>query len=507
MNLHLLQNLVLTPALVLFLIFFFYKLTKRNFQLLRLGAIFFLFAFSLLAYFYLNQITLLFTLPDAAMRVYPWAQKLFIFIIILSGSIITLKIFDEIIFNKYLFRKADIHVPTLFRDIIIFTLLTVIILIIIRIEFGIRLSGILTSSAIVSVIIGLALQDTLANIIAGIVLHIEKPFKIGDWIKIGQQEGEVVEISWRATRLRTMDGNYIVIPNTNISKDIVLNYYEPDKAHAITFNIGIEYTAAPNRVKEVILKAIQDCHLILKNPHPVIYTQNYGDHAIQYEIKIWIDNHAQYKSILDDVMTKLWYSFKRNDIRIPFPIRTVYIQKEEQDKIDTSIESRKRSISTIELFQGVSEHEIQQIAESAKLKHFTKGERIIIQGEHNYSLYIIVQGQVGVFSIDAKGNSIPVKDLKEGEYFGEMSLLTGEKRSATIIAQNEVTLLEIGPNDILPTIKKNPALMEALSKKLAERKLSIKDILDKALANEKFLEKEALSKNLLNRIREFFSIK
>lgn len=425
-------------------------------------------------------------------------QKLGIFAAIFLGSIIILKILDRLIFNRYFLKKLNIRIPALYRDILIFIILAIVILVTLRIEFGFKLTGIITSSAILSAIIGLALQDTLSNIISGIVLHIEKPFKIGDWIKVGEKEGEIVEVSWRATRLRTLDGNYIVIPNTNISKETILNYYEPERAHAITFHIGIEYGAAPNFIKEILLKSIEDCHNVLKEPKPVIHVIDFGDHAIQYELKIWIDDHSIYKDIKDDVMSKLWYSLKRHNIEIPFPIRTVYFKKKEGGRGTDIPETIKR----IELLNDIPEEDILQISESTKIKHYTRGERIIIEGEEGYSLYIILQGQVNIIS-----RNVLIRELKEGEYFGEMSLLTGEKRSATAVAKSEVTVLEIHSSSILPVIKKNPSLMETLSNKLAERKIMTKDIVDKALISEKLKEKEALSKNIFNRIKEFFSIR
>lgn len=423
-------------------------------------------------------------------------QKIGTLLIIFLGSAIILKILDKLIFNRYLLKKLNIRIPVLYRDILIFLALAIIILITLRIEFGFKLTGFLTSSAIISVIIGLALQDTLSNIIAGIVLHVEKPFKIGDWIKIGEREGEIVEVSWRATRLKTLDGNYIIIPNTNISKETILNYYEPVRAHAITFQIGIEYGAAPNLLKEVLVKSIEDCHNVLKEPKPIIHISDFGDHAIQYELKIWIDNHSIYKDIKDDVMSKLWYSFKRHNIHIPYPIRTVYFQKEEEKKDINILEIVKK----IEFFGDIPEEDLLQIAETSKIKHFTNGERMIIEGREGDTLYVIIKGQVNITN-----RNILIRELGRGDYFGEMSLLTGEKRSATAVAKNEVTVLEINSNSILPVIKKNPNLMEVLSRKLAERKIMTQDTLDKALANEKLMERETLSKNILQRIKGFFS--
>lgn len=427
-------------------------------------------------------------------------QKLGIFIGILISSIIILKFLDTLIFNKYLQKKVNIHIPSLYRDILIFILLAIIVVTALRIEFGLKLTGILTSSAILSIIIGLALQDTLSNLIGGIVLHIEKPFKIGDWIKIGSLEGEIIEINWRATRLKTMDGNYIIIPNTNISKETILNYYEPTRAHAITFQIGLEYHVSPNLVKEVILKSISDCADILKEPPPIVYISNFGEYAIEYEIKFWIDNHSLFKNIKDSLMTKIWYNLKRNNIQIPFPIKTLYIQKKEEVSSDTS--KNVGMIKNIEIFQDLSEEEIYQIAQNSKIKHFTKGERIIIQGEEGDSLYMLTKGSVRVIK-----DEVHIGGLKRGNYFGEMSLLTGERRSATVIADDEVEVIEINSNSLLPIIRKNPQIMEKITKRLIDRERDTSKTLEKAEHKEPVEEREHLFRNLVNKIRGFFKVK
>lgn len=460
-----------------------------------------------MGYYYLQYFNKPDLFPFISSYISPWAEKLFIVTLILSVSIITLKVFDEIIFAKYLYGKANIHVPNLFRDIIVFTLLAGIIATTLRVEFGFRLTGLLTSSAILSAIIGLALQDTLSNIISGIVLHIEKPFEIGDWIKIGEQEGEVVEISWRATRLRTIDGNFIVIPNINTSKEIVLNYYKPTKDHAITIKIGIDYSTPPASVKETVLKTIKDCDNILLFPDPAVNVLSFGDSSILYEIKFWIRDHSLLKRIQDDVMTKLWYSLKRKDIHIPFPIQTVYLKQEDKAP-DTSLdlETKMDMIKKIELFHDLSGNDLIQIAKTCSPLNFTSGEKIVTLGDEGHSLFLVAQGTVDVVNYDSKGSMIHLKELSSGNYFGEMSLLTGEKRSATVMAKNEVSVLKIASENIVPIIKKNPKIMEAISHKLAERKVTTKDIMDKAILNEKLAEKEALSVNILGKIRAFFSI-
>ena len=499
-------------VLLLFIlaIFLVHRVVKKNFVTLHLGPLFFLLGLAVAGYFILEQIFILNIAGAFSEATGSWLSKLFVLAIILLGSIIVLKVCDDIIFNRYLLKKEDVQIPTLFRDIIIFTVLIIIVLITIRVEFGVRITGILTSSAILTVIIGLALQDTLSNIIAGIVLHIERPFVMGDWIKAGDQEGRVVELSWRATRLRTIEGNFIIIPNTNIAKETILNYYKPTRIHSLTFNVGIEYKAAPNKVKELFLKSIDDCKDVLKKPAPAVYVTEFGDHAVEYEIKVWIDNHAIYKNIKDDVMTKIWYRLKREEVEIPFPVRTVYLR--DTDKIKDAaradaVEKKTKIISRISLFRDMPEGDLRQLAEFARIRHFSGGERIITEGDTECSLGVIVKGSVCVTARGPAGEGITVSNLAEGEYFGEMSLLTGEKRSATVIAGSDVTVLEINADALAPLVEKNPQLIEVMSRQLAGRKLKTKDIIDKASIAEEVIEKESLSKSIFWKIKDFFSRK
>lgn len=483
-----------------------YVLTRKLFPRFRLGVMFFSLGFSWTAHVLLKQLMDLGIVSKILF--YVWLEKFFMAVFIFAAAIIVLKILDGLIFDRYLLRKGKARIPTLFRDIIILFVLFIMVLIVMRIEFGFNLAGLLTSSAILSIVIGLALQDTLANIISGIVLHIEKPFKIGDWIKTGGNEGEVVEMSWRATRLKTLDGNYIVIPNVNISKETVLNYYEPSRAHAIVFQIGLDYTVAPQQAKAALLESLHDSAYVLKLPEPAVRMINFGDSAIQYEIKIWIEDHSIYKQILDDVMTKIWYRLKRENIQIPFPIHTVLFQKSQECKVEKAYSdraSRQNCIKGIGLFEGMPEAGLMELAEKSRVKLFSRGERIIVQGQTGDSLYVILKGQVGVISDDGRGNTIPIQGLQEGDYFGEMSLLTGEKRSATVIAQSEVSVLEIASSDLLPILRENTNLMQNLSQVLAERKLTTQNVVNQVIQAQKISEKEALSKTILGRIRAFFS--
>ncbi len=502
-------NSMIVLLLFVLAIFLVHRVVKRNFTTLHLGPLFFFLGLAVAGYFILEQIYV-FNIARAFSDTGPWLSKLLVFAIIFLGSIIVLKVCDDLIFNRYLLKKEDVQIPTLFRDIIIFTVLIIVVLVTIKVEFGIRITGILASSAVLTVIIGLALQDTLSNIIAGIVLHIERPFGMGDWIKAGDQEGRVAELSWRATRLRTIEGNFIIIPNTNIAKETILNYYKPTKIHSLTFNIGIEYKAAPNKVKELFLKSIDDCKDVLKKPAPAVYVTEFGDHAVEYEVKVWIENHAIYKNIKDDIMTKIWYRLGREKVEIPFPVRTVYLH--DSDKIKAAGKAaagqkKVKVISQVNLFRDVPEDIIRQLAESAWIKHFSLGEKIITEGDAGHSLFVIVNGNVRVTAPGPKGENVILNNLADGEYFGEMSLLTGEKRSATVEAGSDVTLLEIDADAIAPVVEKNPQLIEVMSRELAGRKLETKDIMDKASVAEEKMEKESLSKNIFWKIKDFFSRK
>jgi small-conductance mechanosensitive channel len=151
-----------------------------------------------------------------------------------------------------------------------------------------------------------------------------RSFRVGDWVRIGDLEGRVIEMNWRATRLATLDDDHLILPNSAVARERIRNFNAPTAVEARRVRVGVEYGVAPAAVKSVLIQAARDAYGVLERPAPKVRLITYGDSAITYEIKFWIDRFEERDDIEDGVMTRVWYLLRRNEITIPFPIRDVY---------------------------------------------------------------------------------------------------------------------------------------------------------------------------------------
>ncbi|MDZ7716582.1 MAG: mechanosensitive ion channel family protein [Balneolaceae bacterium] len=234
------------------------------------------------------------------------------------------KVLAIVVWDWYLMEYRKMQIPALVRSLVTVLILITTILLIIRYVFGQDLSGLLVASSVVAAVIAFALQDFLGGLIAGISLNIQPPFEVGDWIRVIDKEGEVIDVNWRATTMRTIDRTYLVVPNSIITKEEIVNFYEPTRLHALQLSVGVEYDAPPSLVKDTLISCAVDTDGIRNKPQPQCRLTNFGDFAITYTIKCYIDDHTLSEEIKDGIMTRIWYALKRKGIKIPFPIRDVY---------------------------------------------------------------------------------------------------------------------------------------------------------------------------------------
>ncbi|MBI3854085.1 MAG: mechanosensitive ion channel family protein [Planctomycetes bacterium] len=150
------------------------------------------------------------------------------------------------------------------------------------------IGAIMTTSAILSVVIGLALQESLSNIFAGIMLTIDRPFKAGDWIEIDGKEGKILDSNWRSTRVMTRDDDIIYVPNSTMAKGNIVNLTDPTPEHLCRRRLGVEYSAPPNKVRNVLINLMNHVDGVLKDPPPDVYVVEYADSAIIYDLRYWI---------------------------------------------------------------------------------------------------------------------------------------------------------------------------------------------------------------------------
>lgn len=364
-------------------------------------------------------------------------------------------------------------IPRITRDFILFLCYAILVFIVLRLRSNINLVSLITTSAALTVVLGFAAQSILSNFFHGLVLQLERPFDIGDWIQVGDYVGMVTSINWKSTKLLTRDKVLVYIPNSEITARIFLNYSKPDRKVRSRTTVGLDYNAPPDQVKKVILEVLHQNQKVLKHPAPDVILINFGDSAILYEIRFWHENFSNEINIKSEINILIWYALRRHNIVIPFPIRNIHHAHEERAHQAATHEYRcnnmVRMFEKIPVLSPLSPEEHAQLAHQVKIEPFGEGEIIVRQQEAGDSLYVIIKGMCEVLLESDSRQSKQIAVLKKGDFFGEMSLLTGEPRSATVRAIENTEVIKIEKHIFSQILSANSGISEFLGQVLAER--------------------------------------
>jgi small-conductance mechanosensitive channel len=254
----------------------------------------------------------------------PDFEAVFSWLVAFLAAITLLRLLGLYVFDIHFRAHRGVQLPPLLAPAAQAAAYLLTAFVLLRVWFpGLSLGPLLATSAVTSLVLGLALQPILGNCFAGIVISLEKPFRLEDWIKVGELEGRVVEITWRTTHVRTRENDNLIIPNGKIAEEYVLNFYYPNRMHLARIHVGAHYSAPPYRVRRALLECVAGVDGVLDKPSPDVYVKEFGASAIDYELRVWTRDVAEIGRIKSELMSRIWESFKRHGITIPFPIRTL----------------------------------------------------------------------------------------------------------------------------------------------------------------------------------------
>lgn len=328
----------------------------------------------------------------------------------------------------------------------------------------------LTTSAVGAVVVGFALQDTLGNLFSGLAIQVEKPFRVGHWIAIGDREGQVEEITWRATKLRTKAGQLLVVPNGIISKEAILNYSEPTIPTRLHIEVGTSYLTPPNDVKSAVMEALANCPLVLTQPPPDVLLHDFGGSALIFRVWFWIGDYALELEARDQVRSSIWYTFRRRNIEIPWPIQIEYSREELPLRSEGDVLAASSKLGSIDLFSTLPPDSRLALARTGNEHIFGAGEAIVRQNDSGDSMYILLSGRARVL-LEPSGQQVAI--IESGGFFGEMSLLTGEPRTATVRAMGDVRVLEISAERFREIALERPGLIDHISGIVSSRRVEL----------------------------------
>lgn len=358
----------------------------------------------------------------------------------------------------------------------------------------------IATSAVGAVVVGFALKDTLGNAFAGLAIQSEAPFHVGNWIQLGEFEGRVAEVTWRATKLRTKTGNFVIVPNNRIAQEAIVNYTEPAVPTRLEVEVGASYMSPPNQVKSAIAGAMRQVPQVLEAPAPDALLVSFDDSAVTYRARFWISDYEQDNRVKHDVRRAIYYAFQRADIEIPWPIHVEY--KRTLPPADGAAKQleRERALASIDLFAALDDEQRRGLAARASVRTFGSGEVLVRQGHPGESMFVVRSGRVAVV-VEPDGREVAT--IERGGYFGEMSLLTGAPRSATVVARADTAVLEIDAESIRALAAWDPAAMEQIGALAIARRAE----LDRVQASASEASVAEARATLAARMRKFLRFK
>ena len=376
---------------------------------------------------------------------------------------------------------------------------------------GVKVESLLTTSALLTAVLGFALQDTLGNLVAGLAIQAQRPFSVGDWIQVdgsAAQPGKVIEVNWRATTVVTLDQIEVSYPNAVLAKTPLTNFSLPKAAARRSLFLHVGYPHAPDIVCEALLAATKGTAGVLEEPRPSVVVKSFDAYGVQYWVRFFIDDWAL-RDVLDDrVWTRIWYTLQREGLQIPYPTQTLFLHEISEATTDRDrqrlVSERVAALRAVDFLAPVGAEELQRLADRLRARRFTAGETILRQGEPGESFFLIRQGTVSVRIAGEDGSSTEVARLAPGQFFGEMSLMTGEPRTATVRAESRAELYEIDHSMFESVLLGHEEVARQMSAILADRRTRQDD--RASSPGEAADAKEDRSQMLFARIKSFFHL-
>ena len=402
--------------------------------------------------------------------------------------------------DTYLHRRMKGDVPTFLRDLLLLGVYLFFGATALRVIFDINMTSILTTTTVLTAALAFAMQTSLASIISSFQIQADEAFRRGTWIWIKEKDitGEIVNVGFRYSTVRTLEDHLVHVPNHYLTQNVVHSIgSRPGGPPPVNLKVLLDYAFPPERAKAILLDALRDEPGILREPAPWVKVDGFMDSGIHYNLRFYLEEYATLLDTRDRILRRVWYAVTREGQTFPYPHREI-VRKEPSLPFRMDAGAIRASLRGVELFSPLGEEDLDALVPHVRLRVYGRGETVVRQGEEGDSLFINLSGNLEVF-VDGQ----TVGSLSGGDFFGEMSLLTGEKRRATVTAVDEVRLIEISKSAIGPIIRSHSSVLEGLSSALGDR---LQKILTAQQVRKVADEASSLHEALLQKLIRFFGI-
>lgn len=390
----------------------------------------------------------------------------------------------------------------------------IVVFIIVGKRAGFSVAGLITTSAVLTAVIGFSLQDTLGSVMGGLSLQMDKSVSVGDWITLGagQPTGRVIEIRWRYTAIETRNWETVIIPNGTLVKSQVTilgrRVGEPRllRRHVEFF---VDFRTSPNEVIRVVTAALADpVPRMATHPAPNVVFFGIKDSYAVFAVRYWLTDLNVDDGTDSDVRIRIWFALRRAGIPMSIPASTMFVTVDNEDRAarKTSQDHAQRlaALASVDLFRGLPDDARDALAGQLTYMPFAAGEAVTHEGDHDDGLYMLVRGQAAV-QIGAGREEREVARLSAGQFFGEMSLMTGEARTASVIAATDLVTYRIDKPVFEAILHATPALAEQIADILIERRSALSAARDER-GEAAGARHESARRDLVGKIRGFFGL-
>jgi len=432
----------------------------------------------------------------------------------LVGSGLALIRLAGLLIFRALLPGLGLRPPRILEDILV--ILAYVAWGMVRLRYaGLDLSGIVATSAVITAVVAFAMQDTLGNIMGGLALQLDSSVELGDWIRVDDLSGQVVEIHWRYTAVETRSGETVIIPNSLLMKTkfvVVSGPGQPSPRSRRQIPFDVEFGAAPSTVIDKVERAFAKAEIqnVLADPAPSCVLMDFGPGYGHYVLRYWLLDPRPEDLTDSNVRLHLYAALQRAGMRLAVPESAMHVTKETEQRQAVrrakEIERRRVALQNVRLFASFTEEERAALAERLVYAPFVRGDVITRQGAVSHWLYLLVEGEADIWLEAPDQPRRLLTTLHNGDIFGEMGLLTGEPRRATVTARTDVQCYRLDKAGFEDIIQSRPAIAEEVSHVLAEREAEILQV-RQAMDQEATGRAVAASRTtIVGKIRSFFGL-
>jgi hypothetical protein len=322
-----------------------------------------------------------------------------------------------------------------------------------------------------AIILGLALQSTLADVFSGIALNFGRPYEVGDWIVLTDgTEGRVVETNWRATYLLNTSNDLVVLPNSNLAKAQFTNLSSPNRNHGIKLRVRLVPTMAPSGISEVLRTVLSSSNSVMPTPAPAVEIKSLDAQGIEFELSFRVRDYNAAASARHEVYDLIYRHARAAGLVLAQPRESFTVGPGQPQGVAaaTTRATALRLIDAVPLFASLTEEEKQALAPTMTRRTYRKGETLVEQDTRLNSLFVI---RTGVLVVSRKeGNTdIELSRLSPGDYFGEAGLFAGKGEPGTIRAMTFAVVYEVGQPALAQLMKDRSSIADEISVTLARR--------------------------------------